>query len=497
MEVSRRLMASWVPVALITVLGAGLRFTFLPHSYWVDEVVTSDLVEGPFVAMLRAIPHAESTPPLYYVLAWIWSRVAGADEASMRSLSALFGTLTIPICYASTRTLVSHRAGVIVAALAAVNPLLVWYSQEARAYGLYILLGALSFLCFSLALRNPSPRRLTLWAGTSSLLLLTHYFGVFLAGAEAALLLYRHRRLRVWTAAGAVAGIGVALVPLAAYQTTHASSSWIRHVDLSGRIQETLQQLLAPVAPSMWAGAGVAEVQGREWWPLGIVILAAAVATIVALGSRRERHGALVALGVGLATVVAPVLLSLTAALVTGGRGDVFLFRNVVVAWLPLAVVVGTALGAQRAGRTGVLTAVALATMSFAVVVHNQTTPERQRDDWRLVAQALGNHSGQVVLLSPSWQIAALQHYVPDVRELDDRAAATREIDVLVRRNVPGYSPAIESLSPPTGFTKVGTRVLKNWLLTRYSSPRPVYVRNAVLRVVPSDASRDWLVRAR
>jgi mannosyltransferase len=497
MDASHRLFAAWVPVALITLLGAGIRFTGLSHSFWVDEVATAGLLDKPFVEMMRALPGAESTPPLYYMLAWIWSRVVGADEASVRSLSALFGTLTIPICYASTRTLVSHRAGVIVAALAAVNPLLVWYSQEARAYGLYILLGALSFLCFSLALANPSPRRLTLWVGTSSLLLLTHYFGVVLAGAEAALLLFRHRRLGVWIAGGAVACVGVALIPLAAYQAMHASSGWIRFVDLAGRIQETFQQLLAPVAPSMWAGAGVAEIQGREWWPLGIVIILAAVATIVVLGSQRERNGALVALGVGLATVGAPILLSLMAALIAGGRGDVFLFRNVVVAWLPLAVVVGTALGAQRAGRTGVVAAVALATMSFAVVVHNRTTPERQRDDWRLVAQALGNHSGQVVLLSPSWQIAALQHYVPDVRELGDRAAATREIDVLVRRNVPGYSPAIESLSPPTGFTKVETRVLKNWLLTRYTSPRPVYVRNAVLRVAPSDASRDSLVRAR
>ena len=493
----QRLWRPWVSVALITAIGAGLRFTFLDHSYWVDEVVTSDLVEGPFVAMLRAIPHAESTPPLYYILAWIWSRVVGADEASVRSLSALFGTLTIPICYASTRTLVSHRAGVIVAALAAVNPLLVWYSQEARAYGLYILLGALSFLFFSLALANPSPRRLTLWAGTSSLVLLTHYFGVFLVGAEAAYLLFRHRRPRVWTATGALAAVGVALLPLAAYQAMHASSSWIRFVDLSGRIQETFEQLLAPVAPSMWAGAGVAETQGREWWPVGIFILLVAVATIVVLGSQRERHGALVALGVGLATVGAPILLSLAAALVAGGRGDVLLFRNVVVAWLPLAVVVGAALGAQRVGRTGAITAVALATMSLTVVVHNQTTSERQRDDWRLVAQALGTHEGQVVLLSPSWQIAALQHYVPNLQELGGSATATREIDVLVRRHVPDYSPAIESLSPPPGFSRVETRELKNWLLTRYRSPTPVYVRNAVLRVVPSDASRVSLVRAR
>ena len=65
----------------------------------------------------------------------------------LRSLSALAGTLTVPVCYAAGRTLVSHRAGMIVAALSAVSPLLVWYSQEARAYGLFVLFGSFSAAC--------------------------------------------------------------------------------------------------------------------------------------------------------------------------------------------------------------------------------------------------------------------------------------------------------------------------------------------------------------
>jgi mannosyltransferase len=496
-DVWHRLTASWVPVATLTAIGAAVRFTGLGQSFWIDEVITVRLVSGPLVDMLRSLPDAESTPPLYYVLAWIWARVAGADEVGLRSLSALFGTLTIPVCYAAARTLLSHRVGVIVAALAAVSPLLVWYSQEARAYGLFALLGALSFLFFAQALAEASPRRLALWAGASSLMLLTHYFGIFLVTAEGSILLYRHRSRAVWAATGAIVGVGLALLPLAAYQAIYSSSRWIRFVDLHARIEEAVQQLLVPGAPSMWAGAGVAETDSRSLWPLGIVVLVCAVATIALLGSRNERRRALVALGVGLATVGLPVLMSLAAGLVAGGRGDVFLFRNVIVAWLPLAVVVGAALGAQRAGRTGVLVATALTILSFAVVVQNATTPDRQRDDWRLVSRALGTPTGQIVLLSPSWQIAALQYHVPDLRELADREVATRQIDLLVRRNVPSYSPAVERLRLPPEFTRVDTQELQNWILTRFRSQSPVYVSGSDLGVAPAEASRIPLVRTR
>lgn len=495
---SRWLTSPWVTVATITAIGAGVRFVGLDRqSFWIDEVITAELLAKPLLDMLGTLPDAESTPPLYYLLAWLWSRVTGVDEAGLRSLSALFGTLTVPVCYAAARTLVAHRAGVIVAGLAAVNPLLVWYSQEARAYSLFVLLGALSFLAFAQAFAEPSPRRLAFWAGASSLMILTHYFGVFLVVAEASVLLWRHRARAPRIATAAIAGVGLVVLPLAVYQAIYASSRWIRLVELPARIEEAVRQLLVPGEPSIWAGAGVSEGNGRSWWLLGIAMIICAVAAIVALGTRSERRGGLVALAVGIAAAGMPVLMSLAAALVTGGRGDVFLYRNVIVAWLPLTVGLAAALGARRAGRIGIVAAAALAASSFAVVLHNATTPHLQRDDWRLVSEALRAPAGQIVLLSPSWQIAALQYHVPDLRELGGRRNTTRQVDLLVRRNVPSYSPAVASLSPPPEFTRVETRELQNWVLTRFRSPTPVYLDVADLGVSPPEASRVPLVRER
>ena len=85
--------------------------------------------------MLGLIPQSESTPPLYYCVAWVWARVFGFGEAGCARCRRCAGVLTVPVAYARGAELVSRRAGVIAAALAACNPLLIWYSQEARSYG--------------------------------------------------------------------------------------------------------------------------------------------------------------------------------------------------------------------------------------------------------------------------------------------------------------------------------------------------------------------------
>src|SRR3954452_15347683 len=166
-----------VPIALaaLTLLGALLRWVTLgDQSYWGDEGVTVALVRMSFGHMLDTIPKSESTPPLYYALAWLWTRVLGSsDEYALRSLSALAGTAAVPVLYAAACTLVTRRAGLIAAALAACSPLLVWYSQESRAYALLGLLRALTLLFSTLAL-DRRKHALAWWAGAAVLALATH-----------------------------------------------------------------------------------------------------------------------------------------------------------------------------------------------------------------------------------------------------------------------------------------------------------------------------------
>ena len=188
--VSQRSAVLWV-LAGLTALGVAVRFASLGvQSYHHDEVITAlRVIPGSFGDMLHAVKVSESNPPLYYVLAWGWAKAFGTGEVGLRSLSALFGAATVPVGYLIGRQLASRRAGLILAALIAVNPMLIWYSQEARSYALLVFFGALALFFFVRALDTGRGRDLACWALASALALCSHYFAVFAVAIEAVWLL--------------------------------------------------------------------------------------------------------------------------------------------------------------------------------------------------------------------------------------------------------------------------------------------------------------------
>ena len=79
-------------VVFLTVLGASLRFAAIGRQgFWIDEAYTAQLVHLPLGKMFGLIPQTESTPPLYYSIAWVWTRLFGDTEAGLRSLSSRHG----------------------------------------------------------------------------------------------------------------------------------------------------------------------------------------------------------------------------------------------------------------------------------------------------------------------------------------------------------------------------------------------------------------------
>ena len=110
----------WIAAGLVAV-GVGIRFATLGlQSYHHDEVITAARVlPGSFVHMLHEVHRSESTPPLYYMVAWAWSKFFGVSEVGLRSLSALFGALTIPIAFLIGRELAGRRAGLLTMAMVA------------------------------------------------------------------------------------------------------------------------------------------------------------------------------------------------------------------------------------------------------------------------------------------------------------------------------------------------------------------------------------------
>lgn len=474
-----------VAVLVLTGIAAVLRFaTIDQQSYWYDEAITASLLDGSLLDVFRGIVDTESTPPLYYLTGWVWAQVVGSEEWQLRSLSALVGTLVVPVAFAAGRIVATARVGLAAAALAAVSPMLIWYSQEARAYALLTLLGGATFVLFALARSDPSRRRLAWWAVVSSLAIATHYFAGFVVFAEAALLFSTHRRLRsVRWALGCVAAVAVCLLPLAAVQASHRRLGWVGGIELGERVAEAVQRLVAAGQPSSWAGATGAELTPHAWIAAAVVLLVAA-AFVALRASAHERSGALLAAQVAAVGIGAPVAMALVADVSSGGDGDYFLDRNVLGAWVPLAVFVSGGLAARRAHLLGAGVLVGVICWSLVAYADVVTSPELQRDDWRAVAEALPADGQSAVVVYPAYQSDALRRQRPDL--VEQRGPETVDTVTVV---LAGFTKLPASFRVPDGFASTGIDEIQHFALVRYRREGVAALRPADLARGPLDES--------
>ena len=449
----------------VVVAGAAVRFATLDvQSFWIDEGYTVRLLRMDLGGLIHGIPRTEETPPLYYALAWLWTRAFGTGEVGVRSLSALLGTAAIPVAYVLGRRLVSERAGLIAAALAAFNPLLVWYSQEARAYALLVLLAGLSMLFF-LRARKGDERAFVRWAVVSALALATHYFAIFVVVPEAGWLLYRQRaragRRTAWAVAG-VGAVGAALLPLAIEQSGNRGARFIGDTDLGPRLVQIPKQFLvgydSPSEVAFTVGAGT--------------IAAIALVFLWTRTDPAERRGAGIAAALFAAVAGIPLVVALAGA-------DYLIARSVIAAWLPFAVVVAAGLAARRTRIAGPVLATALCAIFLAAVVEVEANPEFQRDDWRGAARALGPpRVTRALVVRPLNGLVPLSLYTPNLQRFPESGIAhVAEVDLLavaVRRA--GQTP--RPPRPPTprvpGFRLVLRLDRPTFTLIRLRAPAPV-----------------------
>jgi mannosyltransferase len=418
-------------VGVVTGLGAALRFYGLAHQgFWFDEANTAQLVQFSPGKMVGLIPRSESTPPLYYCVAWVWARLFGHDEAGLRSLSALCGVLTIPVAYAAAARLISRRAGLIAAALTAFSPLLIWYSQEARSYSMLVLLTSLSLLGFVTARASPTARAVTLWALASGLALATHYYAAVAVIPEAIWLLVERRRHRAVAMAVAVVAVcGLALIPLAISQNGTGHDSWIATAPLGLRLRQIVPQFLI--------GTGApARIVLRD---VAIAVVAIAVGRLALDTRSRERGPALLAGGLA----VSGFALSLALAVV--GFDDL-IARNLLALWLPAALLVAGALAAWRRHGIGVALAAVLCAIGITATIGVASDRTLQRPDWRPVARLLGaapapsaaRHGvepGRAILIQHYRTLLPLSLYLPGLRVMPASGARVTELDVIAVRS--------------------------------------------------------------
>ncbi len=182
-------------VLFIVLLAFGLRcYAIDRQDIWGDEAFSIWLSSQPLPQVVAG--GADTHPPLYPFLLYLWLRLAGSSPLATRFLSALIGTLTVPVAYVlgnrafpplspPRRRGAAWGGGMLAALLVAASPVLIYYAQETRMYGLVTLLAAASVYWAIRAFQQPRSRGAWLaYFVTTLAAIYTHYYAIFVILAE-------------------------------------------------------------------------------------------------------------------------------------------------------------------------------------------------------------------------------------------------------------------------------------------------------------------------
>jgi uncharacterized membrane protein len=205
--------------------------------------------------MLHQVVRTESTPPLWYALAWAAHRT-GISIHDLRLLSVAFDGLLVAAIVVLASRLLPFALAVSAGGLAAVSAQLSAHGWELRAYELFALLALALALSVERAVQRPDGRRLAVVAGAVAAGLLTHYFFAFSVGAAVVWVWFepaaRPARKRVLAAVGVGCCLAAPWAPWFLRQYHADRYSWIGAFS-PALVLATPVRLLAPVLESRWS----------------------------------------------------------------------------------------------------------------------------------------------------------------------------------------------------------------------------------------------------
>lgn len=137
-----------MPLAGILIAALALRIISLNQSLWLDEATTALAAKMSLRDLFGKFLPGDFHPPLHYFLMKYWVGVFGSSEISLRVPSVIFGVGLVYVTYLIGRKVFNKKTALTASALLATSGLSIYYSQEARMYGMAAFLVALAFYLY-------------------------------------------------------------------------------------------------------------------------------------------------------------------------------------------------------------------------------------------------------------------------------------------------------------------------------------------------------------
>ncbi|MDQ3705403.1 MAG: glycosyltransferase family 39 protein [Chloroflexota bacterium] len=415
----------------VVLLGFALRqYGLTGYGIWFDEAYHIQLVSLPTIGdMLRAVLANPPSDPLYVLLLRPWVSILGHSDASVRTLSVVLSTATIPAAYWLGRVAAGRAAGLLGALLLAVSPYALEFGQQASLYVLASLATTLG-IAAGLKWRSTGSRRdAILYVGMATIAIYSHYVVAGILALFGLLALHTsagpsHVTRRAWIVAHAailVAWMPWLLPMLASWMTAPVPRTSLRDpvtmvdivaalVQYSSGTAALLQRARVPEALGLASGgllllAGWYAGGATRWRSLRLIIVASGLIFLLP---------AAVSAMTGLWLFVSHFMVFLLpAAFVTFGAGLLHIGKS---GWPA-----GNDVAAQWRRYVALGVGVAwLAAQLWGVALFYRHPPHGA-DGLRELASTLNRHAqpGDLVLVTPpALQASLVQYYGGDTRGL-------------------------------------------------------------------------------
>ena len=393
----------WSVLISLLLLATLLRFPQLQaQSIAFDESFSLVVGQADWPLLFQAILSDGVHPPLFYMIHKVALGLWGISEFGQRFLVAGFSILSVALAYRAGAIFFSVRVGLLSALLLAINPLHIWFAQEARMYSLFGALSILSMLLFWQALHSLGRRYWVALALVNATIFSLHYFGFLIPIVQFAFIILtfqrNHRSLRLWTLVQVIA-----MLPLLPWLIATALRD-AQNFGVGFLVYPTLLDLLETFWNMMIGG-------GNFFWPVTVTALMIMLFIIISafrpmlprkIQQLQARHLLLVWI------LLPPVMVWLISQ-----RRSFYADRYLSFIIPGLILLLAFGISRIKTSQWRVLLIAGLLVANIYGLISTQGDPVFHKDDWRRTATYIGQNeqSDDVVLLYSTHIKFAFDYY--------------------------------------------------------------------------------------
>lgn len=338
----------WAGLGIAVLAGIWLRLSTYGQSLVGDELSTLYIVKtnglGGTIDFVSG--DGEISPPLFFVLAWLASKLGSAPEL-VRMPSMLAGLASLPVYYLLGLRLFSRRAGVIATVIASLSPILIYFSANGRAYSVMLFFLLVSTLAMLIAEDTGRKRWWAVYALATCAAMYSHYTAAFVLAFQLVWLLWCFPAARI-PALVSNAAAGLLFLPWLPGYFSDADSPTtpvleaLQGYGFDAKRTAVEQLLFWDISPGDW------DLDGR--WDAALIVAGVLIALVVVMVKALRSTGLgawlkgidrnlVLVIGLCLATPIGALLLGVVSTDIFGGR-------NLGASWSGIPLLVGALIAA-------------------------------------------------------------------------------------------------------------------------------------------------------